>query len=141
MTHKGSTGKPSVIKVNSPEITNLKNLEFNADRPFIARPDEDSEFKLEEYEEEVTWTAPIVLAKDTDPEKLKISLTFSGQVCSEKTCIPIFGRKLTLLTAGSPRGSRRSSDADQMRPCGNRRTYILCRTQRTKSVKNGQRRG
>lgn len=96
---KGATGKASVIKVDSPQIANLKNIQFAPDRPPIIKDDEFSEFKLEEYEDAVTWTAPIVVKEGADPEKLKIEATFSGQVCKE-SCVPIRGITATAKFAG-----------------------------------------
>jgi suppressor for copper-sensitivity B len=96
---KGATGQASVLKVNSADMANLKNLKFEPDRGPIIKKDEFSEFNLEEYEDHVTWSAPIVLMDGVDPKKAVIEVKFSGQVCKE-SCVPIRDRKATATFAG-----------------------------------------
>jgi suppressor for copper-sensitivity B len=95
----GALGTPTVLKVASPQISNVKNLQFTPDRPPKIEKVEDSNIPLEEYEEEVTWTTPIVFAEEADPEKLRIEVRHSGQVC-KKSCIPLPTRTLMATFAG-----------------------------------------
>jgi thiol:disulfide interchange protein len=44
---------------------------------------------VEEHHDSVTWTAPIELAENADPEQLQISVQYSGQVCTKGTCVPV----------------------------------------------------
>jgi hypothetical protein len=43
---------------------------------------------VEEHHEPVTWTAPIELADNVDPQQLTIGVKYSGQVC-KTSCIPV----------------------------------------------------
>ncbi len=95
----GAAGMPTVLKVESPQILNLKNLQFAPDRAPKIEKVEGSPIPLEEYEGEVTWTAPFVFADGTDPEKLQIQVRHTGQVC-KKSCIPLDPRSLTATFAG-----------------------------------------
>jgi thiol:disulfide interchange protein len=110
---KGATGKPSVIKVESEQISNSHNLQFAPDRPPLIKDDEYSEFNLEEYEDHVTWTAPIVLADGVDPKKVKVQVTFSGQICKE-SCIPLKPQTVSATFGGFVKPA-----SGEFRPKGN----------------------
>lgn len=56
--------------------------DFEPDRDPIDHPDPAFPgVKIEEFSDEVTWTAPIRLAADADPATLPIHITINGQVC------------------------------------------------------------
>ena len=42
----------------------------------------------EQFEGEVTWSAPFVLGDDIDPESLTMAVAYRGQVCNEFGCQP-----------------------------------------------------
>jgi thiol:disulfide interchange protein len=65
---------------------------------------------IEEHEGKVVWSAPLELAEGVDPGTVTIELTYSGQVCSDQTCIPIFGEKVPAVFRGytAPPASRGS---------------------------------
>lgn len=67
---------------------------FQPDRPPRVKKVELYPVPIEEHEGKVVWSAPLELARGTDPQPLAIELTYSGQVCSDQTCIPIFGERV-----------------------------------------------
>jgi thiol:disulfide interchange protein len=73
---------------------------FKPDKPAKVHREEKlyGDLPLEEHEGSVTWSAPVRLADDADPEKTKLAITISGQVCS-KSCIP-FSERATAKFAG-----------------------------------------
>lgn len=89
---------PSKIKVTeTPEFKLLGP--FVADRSPHSKSLEIYKVPVEEHEGTVTWSAPIEIAKDVDPQSLVIGLTYSGQVCSD-VCIPIFNQKVEARFTG-----------------------------------------
>lgn len=45
---------------------------------------------IEEHHGAVTWTAPITMAKDFDPEQTQLGVSVSGQVCkTDGACVPV----------------------------------------------------
>lgn len=105
LTQQGGPG-PSKLEVSaSPEIQLLGP--FQPDPPPKSRIVTDDRGRpiwdvpvLEHYER-VTWTAPIRIGEDVDPEQQKIEVVFSGQVCQESgTCVPIFGERVAARFAG-----------------------------------------
>lgn len=114
---KGATGTRSAIKVDSEQIANLKNLQFAPDRPPLTKKDEYSEFMLEEYEDHVTWTAPIVLTEGVDPKQTKIQVTFTGQIC-KKSCIPLKPQTVSATFGGFIKPA-----SGEFRPKGNELTW------------------
>lgn len=71
---------------------------------------------VEEHEGEVTWTAPLSLTTNANPEQLPIKLLYSGQVCEDLgQCIPIFNRQVEVKFGGfiePPRGEYRPATAN-----------------------------
>ncbi len=94
-----ATATPSVVKVESAAMANAKGLQFAADRPPKTLTDEFTGLPMEEYEDEVTWTAPFLLQDGVDPEKSEIKVTYSGQVCKD-VCIPLRPRTVTAIFGG-----------------------------------------
>lgn len=95
-------GGPTASKVEL--VDNLQVAikgDFTADRepkihetPFFKVP-------AEEHYGKVTWSAPVELAPGVDPSTVAIEIQFSGQVCSEGTCIPIDPRSIPVKYAGT----------------------------------------
>ncbi|MFN0016835.1 MAG: protein-disulfide reductase DsbD domain-containing protein [Pirellulaceae bacterium] len=102
--NKGATGKPSALKIESADIIFPKKLEsgepeFDAFPPPTKKQDEFSEFQIEEHEDQVTWTTPIQLKVGVDPEKAKVKVTYSGQVCST-SCIGVKPKSMVAVFGG-----------------------------------------
>ncbi len=58
----------------------------------------------EEFEEQVTWSAPIVLADGVEPANLEILASFKGMVCNADGCRPPKTIKLTAAFGGYEAG-------------------------------------
>jgi suppressor for copper-sensitivity B len=93
-------GGPLASKIKVAETPEFKLLgPFVADRGPNIKTIEVYKVPVEEHEGTVTWSAPIEIAKDADPQSLAIGLTYSGQVCSD-VCIPIFNQKVEARFTG-----------------------------------------
>ncbi len=87
----------------TPTVLNAaESADYKVVGPFV--PDSDPkpttvEFlgPAEEFEKQVTWTAPIELAGGVDEKKLEIKVVVKGQVCGATNCIPFNKDKATIL--------------------------------------------
>lgn len=88
-------GGPGASKIKLPENEQFKLLgSFQPDRDPVVKTVEVFSVPVEEHSGEVTWSAPIEIAADVKPEDLVLELSYTGQVCSDTTCIPINNRKV-----------------------------------------------
>lgn len=74
---------------------------FNANRaPEVIEHDPVFETRLEQFSEKVTFTIPLQLAPDVDPQKVAVTLIINCQVCSDAGCVLIRNKKLDALFGG-----------------------------------------
>jgi suppressor for copper-sensitivity B len=100
-TQPGGGPRPTVIDI-------LASTAFQVTGDFVADRDatvhEDPVFPgipLEEFDGEVTWSAPFRLAENVEPERLNIQVTVSGQVCETGgSCDSISDEPVTASFAG-----------------------------------------
>jgi suppressor for copper-sensitivity B len=96
--HTYSTTQPKMgalptritIADDSKKVVTLEG-DFVADKDYTAKETElipGKVFPTQEYDESVTWTAPISFADGVDIRKAKISVDYDGQVC-RTSCIPV----------------------------------------------------
>jgi thiol:disulfide interchange protein len=107
--------QPSSIKVREEASFRLTGP-FQPDRPPRVKKVDVYPVPIEEHEGEVVWSAPLEVAEGVDPGALAIELAYSGQVCSDQTCIPIFGEKVTArfqrYTEAASRGTYRPAASE-----------------------------
>lgn len=108
LTQPPGGAQASVIKVRQQESFRLTGP-FQPDRPPRVKKVEVYPVPVEEHEGKVVWSAPLELAEGVDPGILEIELTYSGQVCSDQTCIPIFGEKVTARLKGYTEAASRGT--------------------------------
>lgn len=108
-------GGPGPAKIALPDATALRITgPFQPDSPPLVRSVEVFDVPLREHYERVTWSAPIELVGNADPETLAVTAVFSGQICSDEIgCKPIFGRDVEVAFGGfleaAPGGSADSA--------------------------------
>jgi suppressor for copper-sensitivity B len=108
LTQPAGGTQPSSIKVQEQPSFRVTGP-FQPDRPPRVKKVDLYPVPIEEHEGQVVWSAPLEVAEGVDPGSLAIELRYSGQVCSDQTCIPIFGEQVTAQLEGyTPPASRGS---------------------------------
>ncbi len=82
--HGGREIKTSFMVAESDQYTVTGGFQPDVD-PHKHQKDGDD---YEEFEHEVTWTAPVAISEGVDPESIKIEITFRGQTCDATSCLP-----------------------------------------------------
>ena len=110
-TQPGGGPRPTVIEVTPSAAFQIAG-DFTPDRdPAIHDDPAFPGIPVEEFDTEVTWSVPIVLAPDTNPETLKIQATVNGQVCEAGgSCDLISDQPVTASFVGYYEPPRTSSE-------------------------------
>lgn len=102
LTQKPGGPQKSDIQVTASDMFELLGP-FTPDKPPKVKNEEIFDnLPVEKHPEHVRWTAPIRISSGADPEKLAISVKYSGQVCQDGgVCIPIHGKEVPVLFGGT----------------------------------------
>jgi thiol:disulfide interchange protein len=101
ITQPGGGPRPTTISVEPNPDCELRG-EFQSDRdPYVTTDAAFPGVRIEEYSDQVTWSAPIRLAEGVDPTSLQISVRINGQVCETGgSCTLINNEPVTATFAG-----------------------------------------
>ncbi len=121
---KGGPRKSELTFVKSQEVESVGKFSPDHD-PHVHTPTFDDGKPIfpvasEEFQDKVTWTAPIRLAPGTDPSNVTMTIIYDGQVCAEAdeggACINIDERSIEAEFAGyikvtTPSGEYRAENS------------------------------
>jgi hypothetical protein len=91
---------PTKIQIAKSDQFDL-TASFTANRmPDVIEHDPVFETRLEQFSDKVTFTIPLQLTPDVDPQKVAVTLIVNCQVCSEDGCVLIRNKKLDAIFGG-----------------------------------------